>query len=315
MSLKKMRKFVTILLFSISLIVTNLFAAPTHANNGGAKALWVWDFYEAAANSDKITQLLQFLKENNFNMIFIGTKNTLPDQPSTYVDLIQRAHAEGIQVFALVGRANWALEGYHRDALTELRQVLSFNKKYPMSTFDGIQFDIEPHTLPEYKTKRGSVCYQFIQVLKKIALEIDASGEPLEFNAAIPWWYGAGDNPVMVETGGERKVLSFFVLDYVDSASIMSYRDTADKQIRSTQSVADYAAKLGKKIYVGTETKAPDGGIIPEEITYFNKGLEYLNQQMDIIMGHYSGHPGFGGIALHNYTSYKQMLLNNISSN
>lgn len=306
----KLRHFVTILLLSISLVVMNLFTPPAHANNGDTKALWVWDFYEAAANSDKITQLIQFLKAHNFNMMFIGTKNTLPDQPLTYSELIQSAHAEGIQVFAVVGRANWALEGSHRDALAELRQVLSYNQKYPLNKFDGIQFDIEPHILPEYKTKRGSVCYQFIQLLKKIAAEIDASGDPLEFDAAIPWWYASGENPVIVETGGERKALSYFVLDIVDSASIMSYRTTADRQIRATQEVADYAAEIGKKIYVSSETKPPDGEDIPESITYYNKGLDYMNQQMSIIFDHYSGHSGFGGIAIHHYTSYNQMTLN-----
>lgn len=308
--MKRLRHFATILLLTVSLIVMNLFTPQAHANNGDTKALWVWDFYEAAANSDKITQLLDFLKAHNFNMIFIGTKNTLPDQPLTYNELIQRAHEEGIQVFAVVGRANWALEGSHRDALAELRQVLSYNQKYPLNKFDGIQFDIEPHILPEYKTKRGSVCYQFIQLLKKIAAEIDASGDPLEFDAAIPWWYASGENPVIVETGGERKALSYFVLDIVDSASIMSYRTTADRQIRATQEVADYAAEVGKKIYVSSETKPPDGEGIPESITYYNKGLNYMNQQMNIIFEHYSGHPGFGGIAIHHYTSYHQVVIN-----
>lgn len=242
------------------------------------------------------------------NLLFIGTSRTLTDQPATYTELIDRAHAEGIRVFALVGRAEWALEGRHRDALAELRQVLSFNASHPESTFDGIQFDIEPHTLPEYQAKRGSVNYQYLQVLNKIASEIRISGDPLELNAAIPCWYATGENPVIVETGGQRKPLSYFVLDIVDTVSLMAYRDTADRQIRASLAEADYAASLGKKVYIGAETSPPNGSTIPNEITYYNKGLVYMNQQIQEINAYFEQHPGFGGIAIHQYPAYRKML-------
>lgn len=281
---------------------------PAQAQQRQAKAIWAWDFYEAAANSNKITALLKFLKEQDINLLFIGTSKTLPDQPATYEELITRAHAEGIRVFALVGRAEWALEAQHREAVAELRQVLSFNASHPDSAFDGIQYDIEPHTLPEYKTKRGSVNYQYIQVLRRIAGEIKASGDPLEFNAAIPWWLASGENPVIVETGGQRKPLSYFVLDIVDTVSLMAYRDTADRQIRASLAEADYAAKLGKKIYIGAETSPPNGSTIPNEITYYNKGTTYMNNQIEEITAYYAKHKGFGGIAIHQYPAFKKML-------
>ncbi|MEF2965830.1 hypothetical protein V3851_08315 [Paenibacillus sp. M1] len=303
---------VSILFLAICLTLMNAVPAPAHAAaNGHTKALWVWDFYEAAANSDKITELLQFLNEQDINLLFIGTRKTLPDQPATYEELIRRAHEHGIRVFALVGRANWALEGHHREALEEVRQVLSFNTSHPSSKFDGIQYDIEPHTLPEYKTKRGSVCYQYIQVLKKIANEIALSGDNLEFNAAIPFWLATGENPVIVETGGEKKPLSYFVLDIVDTVTIMAYRDTAERQIRATQAEIDYAANIGKKIYIGAETNAPNGDTIPSEITYYNKGLDYMNQQLDAVTSYYSNHSGFSGVAIHNYPAFKAMAESN----
>ncbi|RRJ65168.1 hypothetical protein EHV15_21315 [Paenibacillus oralis] len=301
-----MRKM-AILVLAVCLALVNIAPSPAHANNGETKALWVWDFYEAASDSNKITQLLQFLKEHDINLLFIGTRKTLEDQPATYEELIRRAHEDGIRVFALVGRANWALETHHREALQELRQVLSFNTSHPDNNFDGIQFDIEPHTLPEYLTKRGSVCYQYIQVLKKIANEIASSDDQLEFNAAIPWWYASGQNPVIVETGGQKKPLSYFVLDIVDTVSIMAYRDTADKQIRATLLETDYAAKLGKKIYIGAETNSPNGGTIPSEITYYNKGLDYMNQQLNTVTEFYADHNGFGGIAIHDYPALKEL--------
>lgn len=301
----------TTLFLAVCLTLMNVVPSPAHADDGLAKALWVWDFYDAAANSDKITELLGFLKENDINMLFIGTRRTLPDQPATYDELIRRAHEAGIRVFALVGRANWALEGYHREALEELRQVLRFNASHPSNKFDGIQFDIEPHTLPEFKTIRGSVSYQYIQVLKKIANEIALSGDNLEFNAAIPCWYATGENPVIVETGGEKKPLSYFVLDIVDTVSIMAYRDTAERQIRASQAEIDYAANLGKKVYIGAETNAPNGYSIPIEITYYNKGSDYMNQQLNTITNFYADHSGFGGIAIHNYPGLEQMMLSN----
>lgn len=303
-----MKNRATKFLLAICLTLLSLSPAPAQANNELTKALWVWDFYEAASDYNKTTQLLEFLNKNNINLLFIGTKNTLTDQPATYEELIRRAHENGIRVFALVGRANWALETHHREALEQLRQVLTFNESRQSSKFDGIQFDIEPHTLPEYKTKRGSVAFQYIQVLKKIANEISARDKVLEFNAAIPWWYGGGENPVMVETGGERKPLSHFVLDIVDTVSIMAYRDTAERQIRGSLADTDYAAKIGKTIYIGTETNPPNGSTVTNEITYYNTGMDYLNEQINTVIDHYSGHDGFGGIAIHSYPSLKEMI-------
>lgn len=303
-----MKNKAILLLLAICLAGIMGVTTPAQAEARSTKAIWAWDFYDAASNSQKITSLLEFLKDQNINLLFIGTSRTLPDQPATYTELINRAHAEGIRVFALVGRAEWALEGRHRDALAELRQVLAFNASHPDSTFDGIQFDIEPHVLPEYQTKRGSVNYQYLQVLKKIAAEIRTSGDPLEFNAAIPCWYATGENPVMVETGGQRKPLSYFVLDIVDTVSVMAYRDTADRQIRASLAEADYAASLGKKVYIGAETSPPNGSTIPNEITYYNKGLVYMNQQIQAINAYYAKHAGFGGIAIHQYPAYRIML-------
>ncbi len=301
----------SILFLTVCFLLMNVIPSQARADNSHAKALWAWDFYEAAADSDKISQLLEFLNEREINLLFIGTRKTLPDQPATYEELIRRAHENGIRVFAVVGRANWALEGYHREALEEVRQVLSFNASHPYTSFDGIQYDVEPHTLPEFKTKRGSVSYQYLQLLKRIANEIASSNEELEFNAAIPSWYATGENAVIVETGGQRKPLSYFVLDIVDTATVMAYRDTAERQIRAAQSETDYAASIGKKIYVGAETSPPNGYSIPHEITYYDKGLEYMYQQLDTIIEYYSNHSGFNGIAIHNYSIFKTMTLNN----
>lgn len=306
--MNRVKNMAVLLLLAICLTLASGVSSPVYAEEQKTKAIWAWDFYEAASNSNKITVLLKFLKEQDINLLFIGTSKTLPDQPATYEELILRANEEGIRVFALVGRAEWALEGRHREALAELEQVLSFNKSHPASVFDGIQYDIEPHTLPEYKTKRGSVNYQYIQVLKKIAHEIKASGDPLEFNAAIPCWYASGEKPVIVETGGQRKPLSYFVLDIVDTASLMAYRDTAERQIRASLAEADYAAKLGKKVYVGAETSAPNGSTIPNEITYYNKGSVYMNKQIKAINAYYARHEGFGGIAIHQYPAFKKLM-------
>ncbi|MBW4838690.1 MAG: hypothetical protein KZY74_04785 [Paenibacillaceae bacterium] len=306
--MNRVKNKAVLLLLAICLTLASGVSSPVHAEEQKTKAIWAWDFYEAASNSNKITVLLKFLKEQDINLLFIGTSKTLPDQPATYEELILRAHEEGIRVFALVGRAEWALEGRHREALAELEQVLSFNETHPASVFDGIQYDIEPHTLAEYKTKRGSVNYQYIQVLKKIAHEIKASGDPLEFNAAIPCWYASGEKPVIVETGGQRKPLSYFVLDIVDTASLMAYRDTAERQIRASLAEADYAAKLGKKVYVGAETSAPNGSTIPNEITYYNKGSVYMNKQIKAINAYYARHEGFGGVAIHQYPAFKKLM-------
>lgn len=285
-----------------------LLAFPARAGTETVHGLWVWDFYEALSTPEQRERLLNVAGNNGINLLFIGTNQTLPRHPSDYEALIRNAHQAGIRVFALAGKSDWALEQNHRHVLAHVQQVMDYNLNYPSAPFDGIQLDIEPYTLPDFSANTERISRQLLQVLKASSELAAESNAGLELNAAIPFWYASGEKPVVLDYGGERKPLSHHVLDLVDTVSIMAYRNNAQAQIQLSRAEIEYAGQTGKKVYVGAETKPPEGNSIPERITYHHTSLPYMNEQLDMIRSHYANHAGFGGTAIHEYASFQIML-------
>lgn len=290
----------------IAVLIAMIFPNPVQAKNEPAKAMWVWDYYKSAYTPEQREQLIRFSVENDINLLFVGTRGTLVDYHyDEYAELIELARANGIRVFALAGDAAWALEKHHSSALEHIGQVLDYNANHPDHRFDGISLDIEPYTLACYADNAGSIGYQFLRVLEASANLISDRGGELELDAAVPFWYASGGRTI--EYHDIRKPLSHHILDLVDSITIMAYRDRADAQIELSMNDMDYAAKVGKKAYVGAETMPPDGERIPENITYNNERISVMNAQLKAISQFYSDHQGFGGIAIHAYEPFKEM--------
>jgi hypothetical protein len=289
-------------------LMTILFTSSIQAKNDPVKAMWVWDYYKSANTQEQREQLIQFSLTNDINLLFVGTRGTLVDYHyDEYAELIGLAHANGIRIFALAGEASWALEKNHTAALRHIKQVLDYNSNYPENRFDGISLDIEPHTLSGYSDNAGSIGYQFLRLLEAAVNIISKNGDDdVELDAAVPFWYSSGGRTI--KYNDVRKPLSHHILDLVDSVSIMAYRDQADAQIELAKNDVLYAASIGRKAYIGAETMPPDGERIPENITYNNEKISYMNDELEAIHHYYSKHPGFGGIAIHSYESFKEML-------
>lgn len=293
----------------IASLLACLYTTPIHAQNGHEKAMWVWDYYQSLSTDEQRQELIQFSLNNNINLLFVGTKTTLKDHPEEYAEFIQKAHKNGIRVFALAGNASWAQKENHQYALEQLKQVLDFNASHPSDEFDGLQFDIEPYSLPAFKKNAAVVSTQLLDLfeasVKMIPIE---SKEGFELNAAVPFWYASGQQSIIIEYNEARKPLSHHILDLFDSVTIMAYRDNAAAQIELSKADVEYASSAGKKAYIGAETMPSNGSSILETITYNNKKTSYLTKQLEEISQHYVNHPGFAGVAVHSYDSFKAML-------
>jgi hypothetical protein len=300
-----MRKATIIAIISSLAIFGLASQSKSYAQSDHVKAMWVWDFYTSAATKQQRTELLQFAQKHRINLLFIGTRHSLKDRSGDYEELLSDAKQKGIRVFALAGKADWALEEKHSEALAHLQQVIDYNANHPDAEFNGIQFDIEPYTLSEFPDHVDRIGSEFLQLLQTSMFRIKDAGSRLELDGAIPFWYATSS--INVTFGGVSKPLSQHILDIVDSVSIMAYRDQADAQIDLSLADIEYAASVGKKAYIGMETMPPRGDSIPDWITYYNKTMTYMNEQLAKIQQHYVSHSGFGGIAIHAYDSFKDM--------
>ncbi|WP_309118206.1 S-layer homology domain-containing protein [Paenibacillus sp.] len=295
----------TIVLSVAVLMAATMFVRPAQAEPDAVTAMWAWDYNTSVSTEERRERLLRFSRQVDANVLFVGTRTTLAEAEPKYADLIRRAHAQGIRVFALAGKADWALAEHHASAIKHISQVLDFNARHPSTPFDGIQLDVEPYTLPQYADDPAGIGAQLLRLLDTAERLVP---DELELNAAIPFWYAASHKPRTVDYNGVEKPLSHHILDVVDSVSIMAYRDTAAAQIELSSIDVAYAGKVGKLAYVGAETLPPDGERIPDYVTYSGKNVHYMKVQMEAIRRHYAEHPGFGGVAVHTYDAYQAML-------
>ena len=104
--------------------------------------------------------------------------------------------------------------------------------------------------------------------------------------------------------------LSHHIIDIVDYATIMAYRDFAegiDGIIYHSEDEVTYAASVDKKVVVGVETMGfgPDNTDNPEKITFYEEGEVYMNQELEKVIEYYT--EGLKGVAIHYYLTYKEL--------
>ncbi|MCC3375449.1 hypothetical protein [Cohnella sp. REN36] len=304
------------LLLVLTLISMVAFAGTVYAQEGSLsgenkdgvnRAMWVWDFDSSVSTEQNRNDLIHFSKQHHINLLVVYTGSLVTTYPEPFEALIRAAHKNKIRVYGLDGDADWALESNHSFALQAVQNVLDFNKTHPKTKFDGFQHDIEPFGMPDFFDNVQSYGSQFLDVLKQCE-ELVHTDKGMIFEVAIPFWYATAEpSPISLTYDGLEKPLDHHILDIVDSVAIMSYRDSAAAQIEVSQHDVDYAASVGKKAYVGAETTTPEGTGLPPFITYYDEGLKYMEDQFKLIDKYYKDHPGYAGIAVEWYNTYRTM--------
>jgi hypothetical protein len=307
-----MRKWLLVLmLISISAFAGNAYAQE--GNDSGqhqdelSRAMWVWDFDSSVSTEQNRNDLIQFSKKHKINLLVVYTGSLVTKYADEFEALIRVAHDNQIRVYGLDGDADWALESKHQYALQPIQNVLDFNNAHPKAKFDGFQHDIEPFGMPDFFDNVQSYGSQFLDLLKKCEALVHTQ-KGMNFEVAIPFWYATAEPaPISLTYGGVEKPLDHHILDIVDSVAIMAYRDSAKTQIEVSQHDVDYAASVGKKAYVGAETTTPVGTGLPPFITYYDEGLNYMEEQFKLIDHYYEDNPGYAGIAVEWYNTYRTM--------
>jgi hypothetical protein len=220
-------------------------------------AMWVWYSKEILLNEAKKKELLNFCKQKNIGELFFQLQyQFLPYKNQTVCRILyetrlrsflKEAHSQDIKVYALDGSAEFCLENNHRLVLGQLEAILAFNKKgVAPERFDGVHYDNEPYLLPAFNSaSKESIIDQFLALNKKCKNLIGSSGSRLEFGIDIPFWFD------------QINRLDAKLIDICDNIGIMDYRNFAsgpDGIITHGMDEMKYAAKAGKKVFIGVET-------------------------------------------------------------
>lgn len=291
------------------------------------RALWVWEraSYAAVFNEDEREKLGAVMDDTTtfdsdaINTIYLGVDryqgvDMLRDARDEVADFVRWAHARGYQVQATIAGGTrppffGALEQYEHFAVAEMEKVLDYNLAVDEAArFTGVNVDIEPYILPQWKEPGTTLPTRWLSVLETLIERRDASGQPLLFGPAIPRWLDTSTCCTAIEWKGTVKPLSDHIQDLTDYIAIMDYRDTADGGagiIAQAQHEMDYAAAIGKpqSVVIGVESKDLSGGGDPETVTFWEEGRLAMEAELDKTYAAFADSPGFAGVAMHHFDS------------
>ncbi|MFD3257001.1 Ig-like domain-containing protein [Paenibacillus lentus] len=293
------------------------------------RAIWIWEkaAYNLFLNPGSRTALKAFADDTEtFNSDSVTTfylgvypyegVDILEEETEKVRDFIAWAHDNGYKVHACIAGGTvppyfGALTPYHELAIREMEKVINYNlSSSAHEQFDGVNVDIEPYILPDFRLQKPSVQLQYLDIMEQLVARRDTAGIALPFGPAIPRWFDSNDPAKDITWNGETKWLSEHIQDMSDYITIMDYRDTADGSvgiIAHAQGEIDYANRIGKpnSVIIGVETLDIANSGDPESITFREEGRTYMESELDKVYAWFNGNPAFGGIAMHHYDSIR----------
>lgn len=263
------------------------------------RSMWVWKV-DPVINLRGRQDLLKLCLQAAVRIcyVFFGDFNENDDPAYTkqLEEFLREFHAKGVQVEILTGNPVWCLRPNHHFAVDWMKGFLEYNKSRPPELrIDGCSFDVEPYLAGEWNTRKEEVKVEYLELLQKIRSLIDSYKDPnFKVGGAIPFLYSK-------EGDFEEKLLKYF-----DYCGLMAYYDTPRLIIDGSRYHIDLAGRLGKKIYVGVETQ----DLISMKQgrranTFYEEGWEEMEKVLKKVEDAFKDCPGYGGIAMHCYDSYK----------
>jgi hypothetical protein len=290
------------------------------------RSMWVWDAGVASNPNDQKT-FLDFCHDQHISTVFLSLGDfddakKLPEDNRKHLTaqrlgaFVERAHAANIKVEGLGGDPHFALTDRHQFALDEMKRVLDYNKTVSRERrLDGYQWDVEPYTLPEFKTdQHDSILEQYLAFVNAAAtmVKTDSIDPDFALGFAVPFWF---DKDVQSAKWQDKTQPAVFqVLDILSQLphsyiAIMAYRDHADGSngsIGVSQTEMDYAdahtPKVG--IWVGMET----GDVQPASITFHGKTNAEFEKAIGEVNDAFKSSPSYRGTAIHHWGSYQELV-------
>lgn len=279
-----------------SMIIFGTITAPSATKAAATgklpKATWLWNTKLIETQTE---ELLAFSASEGIRMIYlqISTRVDIP----YYKQFIYKANALGIQVHALNGAPNWALESNRSQLTSFMNWIRSYQATAAEEEqFTGVHVDIEPYLLPEWKNDINNVIKQWQSNVKYLIQE--AANLKLPIAADLPFWldkYAASDSEMS---------LSSWMISQFDSVTLMSYRDSANAVIKLAKEELQEAEKLNKRIYTGVETKYSSEG---NQVSFYEEGYDYMNAQLLYLDQLGRAYSSYAGIAVHDLVGMMEM--------
>ena len=237
--------------------------------------MWLWETDKITNSPGEQETLLAFCKKHQITDLFMqipyeaekeGEKWTIIWDSARMRPLLSKLHQAGIRVNALDGDPRFALKKWHGRTLALLEKIIQYNQSVsPDERFYGIRYDNEPYLLPQFGgVHKENVLKEYLELAEKSQALARKGG--LTFGVDIPFWFDGYNEFFEPAAALEGKLMSERIIDVVDNVGIMDYRTVAygaDGVIEHAANELQYAAKKGKKVFIGLETV-----FLPDETIY-----------------------------------------------
>jgi uncharacterized protein (TIGR03437 family) len=279
--------------------------------NPALNALWVNSSQVPNPLSDPTGSASATLVNNAFasgvNMLYVSVYSSTPNSDglllypdSAIANLINMAHAEGMQVYAASGTPSWPADGCATTAnpMSRMSALIAYNTLYPNATFDGVMLDVEPEPVDAQALLALYQCLQ--SQLQQAGMGVSAALSVTVLNSP----------PVSGQTEAPYQQIVDLQLNGVVA---MGYRNSAGTLDPSTlactgngvlcvdENLIAYANSVsqGNAIQVGLDTD--DNTSDPEE-TFYSAGQAAMNAvATSIAMQFNAAVQVFGGFAINSY--------------
>ncbi|QIL19602.1 hypothetical protein [Thermomonas sp. HDW16] len=281
------------------------------------RAVWIWEqpSYAMLESPQVAEEALAFLRRERIGILYLYAdgfdgRNLIAEHPQLYRDFIRRAHAQDMQVYALLGSWYLHTERYvlpkHRgDAVAMLQRVLDYNAGAPAAArFDGVNYDIEPHLLDEWEdATRVRLLGDFLDMSAALMAAKRKSGQRLPIGPAMPFWWDG----IELDWKSARKSVADHVIDTTDYVALMDYRNKAegsDSILSHARDEMTYADKVGKRVAIGLEFNPGE----PKKLSFHGMDKAAFEREAGKVEAALRGRPAFAGFVFHHYLGYRRFV-------
>lgn len=285
---------------------------------------WLWTPINLITKDYK-NEIIKNAKSNNINTIYLSIDSyldiysekesieksqKLEEFDNIISDFIKTANIFNIEVEALSGWKNWAEPEHTYKPFVIMDYVINFNERH-QEKFVGIQYDIEPYLLDEYKKDKKYVLKNFLSLMKDIFDSLPKDNS-LYLSVVIPEFFDktSKETPKFLWNGGYNFTLGHLlrIMKTRENSRliVMAYRNftTGYDGVFDISKDEVYEAEKSKvRVIIAQET----GDFPPSYITYHNTTRQYYDKKIEEIKNFYKENENFTGIATHYLNSFIEL--------
>jgi hypothetical protein len=260
-------------------------------------ATWVWTS-ETVFETEQRRAFFAFAQAHAINTLYLqhSPQYGEPAGFAILVEFLLQTRAAGIEVTFVAGDPSWALNQHHARAAGLLEETGRLNQRLKAAgapLVRGVQYDVEPYLLADWKARPGVVEPQYVALVAD--LHQAARREGVELWLTVPFWFE--HHPFGSTT------LDRVVSDYVDGIVVMAYRDTPAGVVKAAERVLDHAAPAGRPVVVAIEINCAQ----PAGVALCLASQAQLGQALAELRARLDQFATFSGLAVHQYAYWRAL--------